>query len=137
MTTRRVWDRPPLSYSCLSYIILSHPHPHPKLKLGHIDECPSLFTKKRINSSPHYLNPYMYFCFDWKDDFSKPNNITSIHKIPNEQIHNLHVYKFFLKKQKIPQKFWKTTVAFGNKILEKKYEWIWDLRQIHTWNKTS
>ena len=78
----RVWDKVPLSHSCPSYIILTHPYPKPGI--GHVDEYPSSFIekKKMINSSLHCLNSNVYLCLDGEVDFSKTNNITSIQKNP-------------------------------------------------------
>ena len=90
MTKRWVWTGAPLSYSRPNYIIFSHPRPKPES--GHVDEYPSLFTEKKDKPVSVCSNLEMYFCLDRKDDFPKTNNITSIHKILYEQIHNFHAY---------------------------------------------
>ena len=86
-----------------NYIIL--PHPCPKPKPGYVDESPSLFIEKNDKLIPAYLNLVMYFCLDGKNDFPKTKDITSIHKILNEKIHNFHTYTLFKKSKKHHKNF--------------------------------
>ena len=118
MTTRWVWYGAPLSHSCPNYIIL--PHSRPKTRVGACWWVPISIYRKNDKPIPACLNPNMYFCFDGDDDFLKTNNITSIHKISNEQIHNFHAYTLFWKNKKKSQKFIEIAMAFRKKILKIK-----------------
>ena len=99
-------------------------NPSPSLSQTRVGACwwvPILVYRKNDKPIPACLNPNMYFCLNGEeDDFLKTNNITLIHKISNEQIHNFHAYTLFWKKQKTPQKFLEIAMAFKNKILGKK-----------------
>ena len=152
---------PPYSIPHSIYISLSHSCS--KLK-RHVDEYPSPFTIYiyiYISLFSHRLNLNAYFCLDGKNDFFKTNNITSIHKIPDEQIHNLYAIDIlFWKKKKYHENFerpqWSLKENVGkrknwmctkvrsfnfqiqkfNSYRKKKMKGFetWDLRQIHTWN---
>ena len=112
-----------------------------------------------INLSLHHLNSDVYFFYlDEKGDFSKTNNITSIHKIPNQQIHNIYAIDIlFYKSKKYHENFLKTLWPSKRKCWKKKWMWtkvrspksknsihitstwkknerVYDLRQTHTWN---
>lgn len=83
---------------------------------------------KKDKPIPTCSNSDMYFCLDGKDDFPKTNNITSIHKILNEQIHKFHAYTLFWKKSiKHYKNFKRSRWPSERKYWEKK--WM-DLRQI-------
>ena len=61
----RVWDKAPLSHSCPSYIILTHPYPKPGI--GHVDEYPSSFIEKKKNDKliPTLSQLECVFMFGW------------------------------------------------------------------------
>ena len=75
-----------------------------------------------INLSLHHLNSDVYFFYlDEEEDFSKTNNITSIHKIPNQQIHNIcAIDLLFYKSKKYHENFLKTLWPSKRKCWKKK-----------------
>ena len=78
-----------------------------------------------INLSLHHLNSDVYFFYlDEEEDFSKTNNITSIHKIPNQQIHNIcAIDLLFYKSKKYHENFLKTLWPSKKKCWKKKWMW--------------